>query len=99
MPSHDHLTFSATGATLPMPPKRKPLSPPTVSPIGDVYTTEEVAGMLKLSVRTILRAIAHRQLEARKAGRAYLITREAVRQYWESLPRTTAAAPAGKRRP
>ena len=80
-----------------MPPKRKALAPPVVSPIGEVYTTEEVAGMLKLSVRTILRAIEHQQIEARKAGKAYLITREAVQRYWESLPLTTAAAPSGKR--
>jgi excisionase family DNA binding protein len=77
-----------------MPPKRKALAPPVVSPIGEVYTTEEVAGMLKLSVRTILRAIEHQQIEARKA---YLITREAVQRYWESLPLTTAVAPSGKR--
>jgi excisionase family DNA binding protein len=82
---------------LTMPPKRKALAPPVVSPIGEVYTTEEVAGMLKLSVRTILRAIEHQQIEARKAGKAYLITREAVQRYWESLPLTTATAPSGKR--
>ncbi len=80
-----------------MPPKRKALTPPPVSPIGEVYTTEEVAGMLKLSVRTILRAIERRQLEARKAGKAYLITQDAVRQYWQSLPLSTATAPAEKR--
>jgi excisionase family DNA binding protein len=80
-----------------MPPKRKTLAPPVVSPIGEVYTTEDVAGMLKLSVRTILRAIEHQEIEARKAGKAYLITREAVQRYWESLPLTTAVDPSGKR--
>lgn len=80
-----------------MPPKRKASPPPPVSPIGEVYTTEEVAGMLKLSVRAILRAIERRQLEARKAGKAYLITRDAVQQYWQSLPLSTATAPVKKR--
>ena len=80
-----------------MPPKRKSPAPPAVSPIGEVYTTDEVAGMLKLSVRTVLRAIEHQQIKARKAGKAYLITREAVQRYWESLPLTTAADSSGRR--
>jgi len=56
-------------------------------PLGsEIYTTEEVAAALKLSVRHILRAIHSGQLEARKTGKHYLITRDAVQKYWESLP-------------
>jgi excisionase family DNA binding protein len=75
-----------------MPPKRKRevRRPVVMHPLGtEVYTTEEVAGVLKRSVRTILRAIKSGKLEARKAGRDYLITREAVQQYFEQLPKAT----------
>jgi excisionase family DNA binding protein len=75
-----------------MPPKRKhEVAYPVVThPLGtEIYTTEEVAALLKRSVRTILRAIKSGKLEARKAGRDYLMTREAVRQYFENLPKAT----------
>jgi excisionase family DNA binding protein len=75
-----------------MPPKRKRevLRAVVTHPLGtEIYTTEEVAGVLKRSVRTILRAIRSGKLEARKAGRDYLITREAVQKYFESLPKAT----------
>ena len=69
-----------------MPPKPK-ATPLTSHPLGtEIYTTEEVAAALKLSVRHILRAIHRGHLEARKTGKHYLITRDAVRKYWESLP-------------
>jgi excisionase family DNA binding protein len=75
-----------------MPPKRKRegFRPVVTHPLGtEIYTTEEVAGLLKRSVRTILRAIKSGKLEARKAGRDYLITREAVQRYFEGLPKAT----------
>jgi excisionase family DNA binding protein len=70
-----------------MPPKKKARPEMIPHPLGtEIYGTEQVAQALNLSVRTILRAIEKGQLEAKKAGKQYLITREAVRQYWESLP-------------
>jgi excisionase family DNA binding protein len=74
-----------------MPPKTKAQSTGRMlHPLGtEIYTTAEVAQALKISVRQILRAIERGQLEARKSGKQYLITQEAVRQYWESLPLAT----------
>ena len=78
-----------------MPPRTKRKNPrleDPISPIGQpVYTTDQVAGALNLSVRTILRAINKGELEARRTGKNYLITRDAVQRYWESLPRATEA--------
>ena len=78
-----------------MPPKPKATTTPvTPHPLGtEIYTTEQVAAALQLSVRHILRAIKHGHLEARKTGKQYLITRKAVQQYWESLPRAATKKP------
>src|SRR5215207_5874892 len=56
-----------------------------------VYTTAQVAAALQLSIKTILRAIEKGQLEARKAGKLYLISQDAVQRFWESLPLATEA--------
>jgi excisionase family DNA binding protein len=56
-----------------------------------VYTTAQVAAALQLSSKTILRAIEKGQLEARKTGKLYLISQDAVQRFWESLPLATAA--------
>jgi excisionase family DNA binding protein len=70
-----------------MPPKKKVRPEIVAHPLGtEVYTTEQVAESLNLSVRHILRLIEAGKLEAKKTGKQYLITREAVRKYWESLP-------------
>jgi excisionase family DNA binding protein len=70
-----------------MPPKKKVRSEHVPHPLGtEVYSTDQVAQALNLSVRHILRAIQSGQLEAKKTGKQYLITQEAVRKYWESLP-------------
>jgi excisionase family DNA binding protein len=70
-----------------MPPKKKPQPEFLPHPLGtEVYSTEQVAKALGLSVTHILRAIKKGELEAKKTGKQYLITREAVRKYWESLP-------------
>jgi excisionase family DNA binding protein len=70
-----------------MPPKKKVRPEIVAHPLGtEVYTTEQVAESLNLSVRHILRLIESGKLEAKKTGKQFLITREAVRQYWESLP-------------
>jgi excisionase family DNA binding protein len=81
-----------------MPPKQKAQTRPEMvtHPLGtEIYRTEQVAQALGLSVRYILNAIRKGQLEARKAGKAYLISREAVRQFYESLPVSTQGKSKG----
>jgi excisionase family DNA binding protein len=56
----------------------------------EVYRIQEVAEALKLSVKTIRRAIQKGELEARKTGKQYLITKEAVQRYWNRLPYASA---------
>jgi excisionase family DNA binding protein len=73
-----------------MPPKKKVRPDNVPHPLGTaVYSTDQVAQALHLSVRHILRAIKQGKLEARKTGKQYLITRDAVQKYWESLPLAT----------
>ena len=55
-----------------------------------IYTIAEVADALHLSVKTIRRAILKGELEARKTGKQYLITKEAVQRYWNRLPYAAA---------
>jgi excisionase family DNA binding protein len=74
--------------------EKRQLPPLSVSPsplTHPIYTTAQVAAALKLSVKTILRAIERGQLEARKAGKLYLISQDAVQRFWESLPLATEA--------
>jgi excisionase family DNA binding protein len=72
-----------------MPPKRKSETSGTVRThvLGEeVFTTDQVAHDLHISVRTVLRAIHDGKLKARRVGKQYLITRPAVRAYYEGLP-------------
>ena len=72
-----------------MPPKRKAETSAGVRThvLGEeVFTTEQVAHDLHISVRTVLRAIQDGKLKARRVGKQYLITRPAVRAYYEGLP-------------
>jgi excisionase family DNA binding protein len=70
-----------------MSPKKKARPEMVPHPLGSpVYDTEQVAEALNLSVRYVLRAIKSGRLEAKKTGKQYLITQEAVRKFWESLP-------------
>jgi excisionase family DNA binding protein len=74
-----------------MPPKRKSETSATVRTHvldEEVFTSDQVAHDLHVSVRTILRAIQDGKLKARKVGRQYLITKPAVRAYYEGLPVT-----------
>ena len=74
-----------------MPPKRKSETSGTVRThvLGEeVFTTEQIAHDLHISVRTVLRAIHDGKLQARRVGKQYLITRPAVRAYYEGLPVT-----------
>ncbi len=58
----------------------------------DQFTTEEIAQDLRRGPRTILRLIKDGKLEARKQGRDWLISREAVQKYMNSLPTSTELA-------
>jgi excisionase family DNA binding protein len=70
-----------------MPPKKKVRPEHVPHPLGtEVYSTDQVVQALNLSVRHVLRAIKQGKIEARKTGKQYLIMRDAVRKYWESLP-------------
>lgn len=56
-------------------------------PLGtEIYSVKQVAEALGLSTKTIYVAIEAGQLQAKKTGKNFLITREAVREYFESLP-------------
>lgn len=44
-----------------------------ISPVGQVYTTEEVAEILKTSQRTVQRMIRLGQLKAHRVGRGYRV--------------------------
>jgi excisionase family DNA binding protein len=80
----------------PMPQQKKVRPESVPHPLGTaVYSTDQVAQALNLSVRHILRAIQKGELEARKTGKQYLITQDAVRKYWEGLP--LATPPRGRR--
>jgi len=78
------VTKSDNSHKTPLPAEPGPLAHP-------VYTTAQVAAALRLSTRTILRAIVGGQLEARKVGKLYLIAQDAVQRFWESLPLATEA--------
>ena len=75
-----------------MPPKRKAETSASVRThvLGEeVFTTEQVAHDLHISVRTVLRAIHSGKLKARKAGKQFLMTRAAIREFWEGMPLAT----------
>ncbi len=73
---------------MPLKNKQKPTVEDMLrSPIGEVYTTDETARMLKCSIRSVLRAIDSKKLMARKHGKAFLITGDSIKSYWESLPK------------
>ena len=62
------------------------------SPLGtELYTTTEVAALLRCSVRHLLRAIDRGDLQAVKTGRHYVMTAEAVRAYWAQLSAGTCS--------
>jgi len=61
--------------------------PMKTHPLGtEIYSAGQVAESLGLSYKTILRAIKSGQLQAKKTGKNFLITREAVRDFWDDLP-------------
>jgi excisionase family DNA binding protein len=46
---------------------------PIISPVGPIYTTEDTATLMQVSVRTVQRLIRSRKLRSRKIGRIYRI--------------------------
>ena len=56
-------------------------------PLGtEIYSVKQVAESLGLSTKTIYEAIETGKLQAKKTGKQFLITREAVREYFDRLP-------------
>jgi excisionase family DNA binding protein len=56
-------------------------------PLGtEIYSVKQVAESLKCSTDVIYDAISAGQLKAKKMGKQFLITREAVREYYDNLP-------------
>jgi excisionase family DNA binding protein len=53
-----------------------------ISPVGPIYTTEETASLMKVSVRTVQRLIRARQLRSRKVGRIYRILGKDIEQFF-----------------
>jgi excisionase family DNA binding protein len=51
-----------------------------------VFTTEQIAHDLNISVRTVLRAIQDGTLEARVMGKSYVVTGASVREWWDNRP-------------
>ena len=57
-----------------------------VSPVGQVYTTEEVAEILKTSLRTVQRMIRLGQLKAHRVGRGYRVREDELRRLFDEGP-------------
>jgi excisionase family DNA binding protein len=73
-----------------MPGKKKARPEFVTHPLGtEIYTVEQVAAALNLSPKYIYKAIREGKLEAKKTGKQFLMTREEVRKFWESLPGTS----------
>ncbi len=65
-----------------------------VSPVGQLYTTEEAAEILKTSQRTVQRMIRLGQLKAYRVGRGYRIRDRDLQALFEEDdgdPKTTQA--------
>ena len=54
-----------------------------MTPAPVFYTTEEVADILKVHVKTVREMIKSKRLQAVKVGQEYRITDEQIRQYIE----------------
>jgi excisionase family DNA binding protein len=79
-----------------MPAKKKAPAQFVTHPLGtEIYTVEKVAAALSLSPKYIYKAIREGKLEAKKTGKQFLMTREDVRKFWESLPSTSKGKSSG----
>jgi excisionase family DNA binding protein len=63
--------------------KREKVVRPIVSPIGQVFTTEEAAQILKTSLRTVQRMIRLGQLKAHRVGRGFRIRDVDLQEFFE----------------
>jgi excisionase family DNA binding protein len=59
-----------------------PESRPIISPVGPIYTTEDAALVMKVSVRTVQRLIRSGQLKSRKIGRIYRILGKDIKAFF-----------------
>jgi excisionase family DNA binding protein len=62
---------------------------PLVSPLGQVFTSAQVAQMLQISLATVQRAIRAGKLKAHRVGRVYRVNEADMRVWWETLSTTS----------
>jgi excisionase family DNA binding protein len=62
---------------------------PVVSPLGQVFTSAQVAQMLQISLATVQRAIRAGKLKAHRVGRVYRLNEADMRAWWETLSTTS----------
>jgi excisionase family DNA binding protein len=62
---------------------------PVVSPVGQVFTSAQVAQMLQISLATVQRAIRAGKLKAHRVGRVYRLNEADMRAWWETLSTTS----------
>jgi excisionase family DNA binding protein len=65
-----------------------------VSPVGDIYDTEEAAKLLKTSPRTIQRMIRDGRLKSHKVGRGYRILARDIEQFFAQQDAPATNKPA-----
>jgi excisionase family DNA binding protein len=67
-------------------PRRKKPAPilPEASVVGVVYTTEEVAQLLKVSPRTVQYWIKQKRLRAVRIGREWRVEAHALREFMDA---------------
>ena len=65
-----------------------------VSPVGDIYDTEEAAELLKTSPRTIQRMIRDGRLKSHKVGRGYRILARDIEQFFAQQDTSSENRPA-----
>lgn len=57
---------------------------PTISPIGTVYLTSEIARFLRVNERTVQRWIREKKLKAIPAGGGYRVTENDLMEFLEN---------------
>jgi excisionase family DNA binding protein len=72
--------------------REKPIRP-IISPVGQVYTTEEVAEILKTSQSTVQRLIRLGWLKVHKIGRGYRVRDRDLQELFEDELPSPASLP------
>lgn len=62
-------------------------------PTEEVYTVEEVATILKVSQKWVIRQIIANKIRAFKTGHKYRVTRSALNEFMGEAPRKEPVAP------